>query len=259
MTLVSEIITDAYRQSNLISINTSPTSAQQTEALRYLNRLVKSVFGNEAGENYEALPLGGNNIDRPAGYPWYGNTPGGNWFVPKNKRLMLNLTEDTTVYLHPKPDDGSRVAINDVSGNLATNNLIIDGNGRTIEAATSVTLSTNSLAREWFYRQDTGNWVRLSTLIAADTFPFPEEFDDLFITMLSMRINPAYGNMMDEQTATVMRRSKGQFQARYQQHIETRSEIGLTHLSKMAADRDQWNYWDEYSDPQSSFNFGQPY
>lgn len=259
MTLVSEIISDAYRQGNVLSINTSPTSAQTTEALRYLNRIVKSVFGNEAGENYEALPLGRSGIDRPSGYPWYGNSPGGNWFVPKNKRLMLNLTAATTVYLHPKPDDGSRVAITDVASNLNTYNLIIDGNGRDIEAAATIVLSTSSLSREWMYRQDTGNWVRLSTLIAADTFPFPEEFDDFFITMLAMRLNPAYGNQMDQQSVTVFNRSKGQFQARYQQHIPTGSETALIRMSKMVTDRDQWRDWDEYNDPQSAFNFGVPF
>lgn len=259
MTLVSEIITDAYRQGNLLSINTAATTAQQVEALRYLNRIVKSVFGNEAGENYEALPLGGNGIDRPAGYPWYGNSPGGSWFVPKNKRLMLNLTAATTIYLHPNPNDGTRVAITDVSNNIATYNLIIDGNGRDIEAAATITLNTNGLSREWFYRQDTANWARLSTLALADTFPFPEEFDDLFISMLAMRINPAYGNVMDDQTAMVYRRSKSQFAARYQQHIETGSELGLRRLSKMSVDRDVWQNWDEYLDPQAAFNFGTPY
>lgn len=259
MTLVSEIISDAYRQGNILSINTSPTIAQQVEGLRYLSRIVKSVFGNEAGENYDALPLGRNDIDRPSGYPWYDNTPDGNWFVPKNKRLMLNLTATTTVFLHPKPDDGSRLAVNDVSGNLATYNLIIDGNGRRIESATSLTLNTNSTIREWFYRQDLANWVRLIPLVSTDTFPFPEEFDDFFITMLAMRINPAYGNQMDPQSGQVYSRSKTQFQARYQQHVITGSELGLIRLSKMSADRDVWQNWDEYLDPQTAFNFGTTY
>jgi hypothetical protein len=49
LTLVSEIITDAFRQSNLVAVGTTPTTEETTEALRYLNRIVKSVFGNEAG------------------------------------------------------------------------------------------------------------------------------------------------------------------------------------------------------------------
>lgn len=257
MTLVSEIITDAYRQSNLISINTTSTLNQQTEALRYLNRIVASVFGNEAGENYEVFPLGDGGVDRPSGYPWYGNSPEGNWFVPKNTRLILNLTAATTIYLHPRPDDGSRVAVVDVSGNLSTYNLIIDGNGANIEATNSLTLDTDGTVREWFYRQDTGNWMRLSTLVAEDVFPFPTEFDDLFISMLAMRLNPAYGNTMDPQTGSVFARSKSQFQARYEQHIQKGSEIGLTRMSK-SVDRYQWQDWDGYN-PQSAFDFGNPY
>lgn len=227
MTLTSQIITDAFRQSNLLALGTTPTAAQSTEALRYLNRIVKSVFGAEAGEPFQAFPLGTNNIDRPAGYPWWGNSPPADWFIPKNQRLMLNLTEGATVYLHPKPDDGSRFAVMDVSDNLATNNLVIDGNGRSVEGSSSVTLNTNGLEREWFYRQDLGDWVRYSALEEADTFPFPEEFDDMFISMLAMRLNPAYGASMDPQSIEVLNRAKRQFKARYHQTVEVKSEEAL--------------------------------
>src|SRR3546814_19127941 len=86
MTLVSQIITDSFRKSNLIAIGTTPTAAQQTEALRYLNRMVKPVFGDEVGEPLTALPIGSLTIDRTSGYPWWDTVPDGDWFVPKNTR-----------------------------------------------------------------------------------------------------------------------------------------------------------------------------
>ena len=91
MTITQQIITDAYRQSNLLSIGESPSLAQQDEGLRYLNRIVKSVFGNEAGDPLEVFPVGRNHINRPSGYPWHGTTPDNDWYVPKNTRIMLNL------------------------------------------------------------------------------------------------------------------------------------------------------------------------
>lgn len=99
MTLIADLITDAYRQSNLLALGTTPSQLQQDEALRYLDRIVQSVFGIEVGEPLTAIPLGRQNISRPSGYPGWGNDPGGEWFVPKNTRLILNLDQSVTVYL----------------------------------------------------------------------------------------------------------------------------------------------------------------
>ena len=47
---VSQIITEAYRESNNIPVGTVPTTNEQNEAVLIFNRLVKSMFGNEAGD-----------------------------------------------------------------------------------------------------------------------------------------------------------------------------------------------------------------
>ncbi len=260
MTLVSTIISDAFRQSNLTAIGVSPTSLEQTEGLRYLNRILKSVFGNEAGEALIPFPIGSANIERPAGWPWYDTTPDNEWFIPKNFRLMLNL--DTTIpplYLHPVPDDGTRFAVIDVTENLATYPITINGNGRRIEDATSITLNVNGTDSEWFYRADLGNWLKYAPLEADDVFPFPEEFDDFFITMLAIRLNPSFGIALDPQSEATLRRSRSQLRARYHQNIEVPSEAALWRLSRLSANRDQWinNYW--YSTTQSMFDKGWPY
>lgn len=259
MTVVTQIITDAYRQSNLLAIGSSPTSPQQAEALRYLNRIVLSVLGNEAGENLQPFPLGKNNIDTPAGWPWYESTPSSDWFVPLNCRLMLNLEDPATVSLSPVPEDGARLGVSDVSGNLSTNNLTIHGNGRNIEGSSTLVLSTNGLNREWFFREDLGNWVRSIPLDLDSAFPFPEEFDDMFITLLAMRINPSYGVQMDPQTAEIFRRSRSQFRARYHNIIEVHSEDGLIRLPRTAVDRYLWGIRYGMYDPNGSFSRGYPW
>jgi hypothetical protein len=76
----------------------------------------------------------------------------------------------------------------DALGNFASSNLTINGNGRLIEGATSVTLNVNGTARQWMYRADTGNWVRISSLAAGDEMPFPQEFDDYFQVRLALRL-----------------------------------------------------------------------
>ena len=259
MTLVSEIITDAYRISNILAIGVSPTAAQTTEALRYLNRIVKSVFGNEAGDPLTAFPIGRNNIDRPSGYPWWDQEPDGDWFVPKNYRLMLNLTAGLNLYLHPDPDNGSRFAVVDVSGNLATYNVNVYGNGRLIEGSSVITLSTSGEDAEWFFRSDLANWVKYAPLLDSDTFPFPVEFDDYFITLLAMRLNPAYGAALSQEAVMIHRRSKSQLQARYTQHIPVSSELALIRPARVAIDRDRWGSTYDLYNPNDMFNKGWPF
>lgn len=259
MTTPYQIIVDAYRQSNLISIGVEPTQIQETEALRYLNRIVKSVFGNEAGEDLVGFPIGRNGIDRPAGWPWFEGVPAGDWFVPKNTRAMLNLTKPETLWLHPAPNNGSRFAITDASRNLSTNPVTIVGNGNLIDGSHSIVLDEDALNAEWFYRQDLASWVRYSPLILFDPFPFPEEFDDFFILMLAFRLNPAYERQLDPQSAVVLDRAKKQLKARYSQTIRTESELALRRLSRMSADRDQWGREYTIYDPTDLFNSGWPY
>lgn len=258
MTLVSEIITDAFRQSNLLAIGSSPTANQQTEALRYVNRIVMSVLGNEAGENLEAFALGGNNIEAPSGYPWYGEEPWGDWYLPMNKRVMLNLTQAATIPLHPMPSDGARFAVVDTSDNVSTYNVTVQGNGRTIEDLTTLTLNTDGINRQWFYRQDLGNWMRITDLILTDEFPFPLEFDQMFVTLLAMSLNPAYGASVDGQVQMLFNRSRTQFRARYHNAIQTKTEQALLRLSG-AYGTQGYSGYDYLYDPETIFDRGYPW
>jgi len=259
MTSVFQIIVDAYRQSNVLAIGVDPTDDQIDEALRYLNRVVKSVFGNEAGENLSAFPIGKKNITRPSGYPWWNTIPDNDWFVPKNTRVMLNLDQSVNLYLHPAPNDGSRFAAIDVSKTLTTNPVTVYGNGNTIDGNDSIILNTDGFDAEWFYREDLANWAKYFPLVVTDTFPFPEEFDFFFIIQLAITLNPAYGVELDPQTQITYARSKSQIRSRYHQNIPTRSELALIRPSKMAADRDQWGntYW--LYQPNSMFDKGWPW
>lgn len=177
MTTVSQIIADAYRESNLKAIGTTPTDEENAEALPRLQSLVSSMLGNEAGVKLSVIPIGRNNINRPSGWPYYTGTPFVDWFVPLNVRLALNLDSAEEVNLHPMPQDGSRFAIADLSGNLATNNLTVNGNGRTIEGADTLVLNTSEIKEEWFYRDDTGDWSRVTNLTLDDPMPYPQDFD----------------------------------------------------------------------------------
>lgn len=232
MTLVSDIIRDAFRECNLIAISASPTTDEMNEGLRLLNRNVSSAYGNEASEQLDPLPLGQNNISRPNGFPWYNQSPGwADWFVPHNTRLVCNLTAPLTVYLDPNPEDGSRFAVQDMSNNFSTYPLTVIGNGHQIDNTFQTVFNVNGTNKEYFFRQDTGDWALLSPLGLSDTFPFPSDFDDFFIIGLALRLNPRYSQVADSQSLLAFKRAGTQFKARYRQHDFVWSELGLIRTS----------------------------
>ena len=259
MTTVYQIITDAYRQSNLIPVGIPLTSLQEDEGLRYLQRIVDSVFGNEAGDRLVAFPIGRKNISHPAGYPWWNTIPDASWFIPEDTRLMLNLDQSIELYLHPAPNDGARFAVNDVAGSCGTFPVTIHGNGRLIDGAESLVISTANFEATYFYRDDLGSWVKCADLGLFDSFPFPSEFDDFFIHTLAFRLNPAYQRNFDPQSMVVWKRSQNQLRARYTRDEQTRSELALIRNTKTAADRDLWGntYW--LYQPNAMFDKGWPW
>jgi hypothetical protein len=231
MTLVSDIILDAFRESNLISITATPTTAEQTEALRLLNRVVLASIGDDAGEQLDILPIGRNNISRPVGYPYYDQVPfQTDWFVPPNTRLMLNLSTPQTVYLNPSPTDGERFGFVDKSANLNTNPLTVVGNGMTIDGLLSEVFNVASAKMEFVYREDTGNWAVLTPLTLASDMPFPADYDDVFIIELAMRLNPRNATDVDPQSLQAYRKALRGFKAKYRQHRQVGSEAGITRL-----------------------------
>jgi hypothetical protein len=254
MTLVSDIIRDAYRESNLIAIGTEPSGAQTDEALRLINRIVSSVYGNEEGEELTAFPLGSNDISRPAGYPWYDQAPGWDWFVPPNSRLVCNLSAALTVFLSPNPDDGDRFGVQDISGNLSTYPLTVVGNGRNISGSPSVVFSTDGTNVEYMFRGDLGDWVVVTPLEGSSLWPFPDEFDDMFVIMLAMRVNPRNDTPTAPESVAALKRSTTQFKARYRQHREVGSELGLV---KTLGNRYPYGY--DNTQSESLFNSGYPY
>ena len=259
MTTVASIIQSALRETNLLPLGVTPTTVQQTEAFGLLSTIVAGVLGNEAGETLNPFPLGQNDITSPAGYPWWSNELPGNIFLQTNTRIMCNLTGAGQVNLHPKPHDGARMGIVDVSNNFAEFPLTINGNGRNIEGEPSMEYSTDGEIREWLYREDLGNWVVVTPLDIAGNMPWPPEFDDMFIIMLAMRLNPRYGQVMHPASGEALKAAMRKFSARYtQDNTQMPSEDGLLYLT---------NYYRfygrfanrQYGDPSDYFNSGWPY
>ena len=134
-----------------------------------------------------------------------------------NRRLIATQEAARTVYLTLYPQDGARMGIADPFGRLAAFPITLNANGREIEGSATLTLNTNGTFREWFYRADLGDWVRITSLATSDQVPFPSMFDNMFVILLAMRLNPRYGREMDAQSAEILKMGRRQFIARYLQ------------------------------------------
>lgn len=215
MTLVSDIITRAYRETNVVSKGAVPTATEITEALPLLNSIILSTIGYEVGDGFTDVNIGGTYDQSSVIDP----------FVPLNARLVLNLTAATTIYLDPFPEEGMRFALVDVAGNLATYNLTIDTGQRLIEGASSLVLNTNSIDRQYLYRADTGNWVKITSLVTSDNMPLPVEYDDYFIIMLASRLNPRHGTELSASSAAHLKRMRSAMNARYSVTTEVEADV----------------------------------
>lgn len=236
MTLISSLITDAFREGNILPLTKAPNDNQVTEALRLYNQNILSIYGSEAGETLNDWPLGSFSVDEPGFVD-----PRSLYCIQRpsiNRRLIATNADAITVYLTEYPQDGSRMGIIDPFGRLADVPVTLDANGRTIEGNPTKVLNVNGTSQEWFYRADKGDWVKLSSLLATDDNPFPADFDIFFYIGLALRLNPRYGREMDPQTAGIFKKQANQFTARYlqSQPLELDDSISWPFMSRQTYD-----------------------
>lgn len=223
MATATEIVTAAYRESNLIPVGREPTAAETAEGLRKLNRLLSEVFGLVVGEHMRSWDTPSiRNAPSDARWPLQPvNTslPDGVWqYPPPNARCMVAISTATTIYFMPNPADGARMSIARVGSDFEANPLTIDANGRYIEGQPTITFDTNITEPvSWMYRADRGEWVRTDTLGVDDPLPFPSECDDYFICLLNMRLSPAFGKATKPETASRYLDTKKYMKTRYRQ------------------------------------------
>lgn len=227
MPLMSAIILDAYRESNLVAEEATLTATQENTGLERLTSLIAGVYGYDAGERLCDWPVGSANWQESDVRGWSEL----DWKYPiANSRLILNLTSPQTIYLPPTPTDGARIGLVDAGGTLNAQPLTLVGNGRLIEDATSVTVSTNGLVKEWMYRADLANWQAITALDLTDQLPFPAEFDDYFIIKLAARLNPRYGRSLNDLSIMRLNDMREQLSSRYRQERPVSVPTALVNL-----------------------------
>ena len=227
MATLRNIIRDAYRESGIIQKGSVPDADQLQEGLEKLILIFQNVYGEEVGGPFVDINFGREGITNVFGLDLDRETYVQNSFARPSYRLILNIDSPKTIYLDPNPYDGARFALVDVAGNLSTNNVTLDGNGRKIEGEATVVVDLDDANIEWLYRGDLATWVRVNTLTADSESPFPSQFDDLFVIKLAMRLHPRYLVQTANETAMHYRDLKKKFRSRYTTRQEVNSELGL--------------------------------
>lgn len=238
MTLISSIITDAFREGNILPLGKEPSANQAAEALRLFNSCIAALYGDEAGESLTDWPLG--NYGRESPEYDLGYTDHRLDHPTINRRLIAVNEAAKTVYFPLRPQDGARMGLIDPFGRLASVPVTLDANGRTIEGAPFIVMDEAGKGGEWLYRADLGNWVRLKGVVETDELPFPTpDFDNFFITLLAMRLNPRYGRTMDDQSALIYKAERRKFVARYLQSmpLEILDDISWPFMSTQSYDQ----------------------
>lgn len=236
MTLVSSIIQDAFRESNIIPLAVAPTTNQGTEALRLYNAILDSLFGSDVGENLQDYPLGNFGRDLSAAdYIPIVSTDRGFNQPPINMRLIAVNDAAISIDFSAMPQDGSRYGILDPYGRLAAFPVTLNGNGRTIAGNPTFVANTNGLVREWVYRADLGTWMQSTGVLATNENPFPKDFDDMFVILLALRLNPRYGRSLSDMSQSIFRAARAKFLARYinSQPLQARDDISWPYMSQM--------------------------
>lgn len=239
MTSALIIITDAYREGNLIPVGSSPTASEQVEALRRLNAMRASVYDEELGEPLADWPVPVPQRTAPVAANWpqwpfppelmgQSTIPSLAPYPPKNSRIIFG-GRATTVYFPEQPDDGTRIGV--VQGSGAGDSgvvgavMTLNGNGRTIQTANTQTFTFASPAtapKQWLYRADLGDWTLIADLATtADDMGFPADLDDLWVSMLAIRLAPRYGKTTAQETAATYTRMIKKLKAKYRQAIDT--------------------------------------
>lgn len=228
MTLVSDIITRAYRENNLIPVGRTPTTAEQDEALVLLNSYVDMLFGRQFGEFvYDWAVPPSRTAPVAADFPLKPldtDLPRDVWpYPPPNVRLVTRLTSNATVYLPPYPSDGARLAFVDTG---STANINVDGNGRLFNGLAFQSAPATSLSgNEYFYRAEDANWVLREPMTLTGQSIFADEWDDLLVTGLNMRLSPRYAQPVADATQAIQNMNLARMRAKY--HQDTPAPFGF--------------------------------
>lgn len=212
MATLQLIIDRAFREQQVLDIGETPSAAQTAEALPILQGILTRAVIQKP---QTIVTLGTAPVTGIRARPRRFDDLTGTVALPQNVYVNCRLTGPKTILMPFNAGDGARVVIIDVAGNFATNSLTLDGNGSLVDGVLSSVLATNGQRADFMYRRDLAEWRSVSPLIASSTVPFPDEYDDMFVLLLAIRLMVRYGRELDQSSMGILNEMRTRFQDQY--------------------------------------------
>lgn len=175
---VRDVIKRAARLNGAIATGDDPSSDEMNDAMLCLNTMKRALFGTVIGVRLSPQDCTGLAAKQAEN--------GGEYQIPGT---LFTLTAPTN------PRSGARFGVVDANLNFATNNCTVTRNGRLLEgAAANVVLSVVADNRRWWFRGDTGNWIREADYVTPDdAIEFPESLSAYLPNMLAVAFAAEFG------------------------------------------------------------------
>jgi hypothetical protein len=212
------LIEDALLEIGALDINEPLSNDAATRALRRLNLMLRSLVGNGLGARLHAKPVSAATTVQ-SDYLYLCDTT--------SAAFNLTLPDD--------PAEGWIFGVADAQEKFATNNLGLIPNGNLIENTRStLVLSTNGDNRTWFFRGDTGDWVRIQDLALTDEVYFADDVLEGLIWMLAARLAPQHNQTFPAELAA---QGHAIFTRRYGRRGRSQSDPAIAHQTPAAVKR----------------------
>ncbi|MBA3811687.1 MAG: hypothetical protein H0X27_08625 [Caulobacteraceae bacterium] len=170
---VRDVIKRALRMTGALAAGDDPNADDAADALIAFNSMKRAMFGTFIGPRMS--PIGATLTFAQA-------ENGGEYQIAAGAGFVL------VAPLNPR--SGSRFGIVDAGLGFGHNVCIINRNGRLLEGlAANLPLTTAGDNRRWWFRGDTGNWVREADYLTPDdAIEFPDNLIAYLPYMLSVAL-----------------------------------------------------------------------
>tara|TARA_R110000772_G_scaffold2839_1_gene10302 strand:+ start:11284 stop:12078 length:795 start_codon:yes stop_codon:yes gene_type:complete len=229
MTTALTLVLNSFREGNLVPLDATTglpvvNQAQINEGLTILNGYVDSLYGMELGEfNFDwavppilISPVAANYPN----FPVNNQLPSQVWpYPPGNVRILMNLQEDTTIYLAQSPDNGARVQFINI-GDPTTYSLTVVGNTRLVKGVATITETPGDLSgQRLLYRSDLASWHQIAVMLETDESPLPLAYDQLLQIGTFQGLAPRYGRSMSPELIETQRRLMKRMKTDFKQKV----------------------------------------
>lgn len=203
---VQEIIDRALRMIRAKPAGRALLAAERDDGLVAYNAMLLGLFGHQVGGPVRPATLRD------------GVAEDGGVYAPQAMRTPAS------------PVNGARFAVTGACTVTAST-------GSTIEGAASVAATG---PRSWFYRADTGNWVREAAQALTDQCLFPDDFHDGVAAMLALHVADEYDAQPSDTTVGHARQTARRLRASFRARRPVRADEAVNQLSRQTLDRDWW-------------------